>query len=148
MASSAYWFGTPLMNQWGTTAGNRIDFATDTIKVALTTATFAPNQDTHDFFNDVTNEVSSANYTAGGVALGTKTLTYTGGTNTITFDAADSSWTTVTFTTRYGVVYKDTGVSTTSPLMFLEDWGADQTVSAANFTIQWNANGIATVVAS
>lgn len=148
MAASAIWYGTPLKNQWGTTASARIDFATDTIKQALTTSSYAFSQDNDDFFNDVTNEVSSANYTAGGAALGGKQLTYTGGTNTVAFDATDSAWTTVTFTTRYGPIYKDTGTASTSALMWLHDWGGDQTVNAANFTVQYNAAGIATIVVS
>src|SRR6185436_20510307 len=48
---------------FGLTAQKQIDgsstfvWTTATNKVALTTVTYSPNQDTHDFFNDVTNEV-------------------------------------------------------------------------------------------
>jgi hypothetical protein len=54
-----------------------IDFDTDTIKVALTTSTYTPNFDTHDYFNDVTNEVVGTGYTAGGATLASKTITTT-----------------------------------------------------------------------
>ncbi|MGB8275587.1 MAG: hypothetical protein WCF16_10010, partial [Alphaproteobacteria bacterium] len=65
--------------------GNAVDLDTDTLKVMLTTATYSPNQATHDFKDDVTNEVSGTNYTAGGAALGTQTVTLSSGT--VTFDA-------------------------------------------------------------
>ena len=46
---------------------------TDTIKCTLHTVTYSFAQDTDDFFNDATNELSTAGgYTAGGVTLGTK----------------------------------------------------------------------------
>ncbi len=34
-----------------------IDWTVDTIKVSLHTVTYVPNQDTHDFWNDATNEI-------------------------------------------------------------------------------------------
>ena len=52
------------------------DWDTDTIKVMLTTSLYTPDQDTHDFKNDVTNEVTGTGYTAGGQALTNKTVTY------------------------------------------------------------------------
>ena len=43
-----------------------IDLDTDTIKIALCTSSYTPNIDTHDFFDDITNELSTASgYTAG-----------------------------------------------------------------------------------
>lgn len=126
-----------------------MDWITDTIKCSLHTSTYVPNQDTDDYWNDATNEVTSTNYTAGGVTLGSKTLTYTAGTNVVAFDAADAAWTTVTFTARTAVVYKDgAGASSTDHLFSYVDFGADQTVSAGNFTVVWAAGGIATITAS
>ena len=46
-----------------------IDLDTNTIKVALVTRPIRPNQDAHDFFDDITNEVSGTGYTAGGASL-------------------------------------------------------------------------------
>ena len=43
-----------------------IDFDTDTFKAMLVTSSYTPNKDTHDFRDDVTNEVSGTGYTAGG----------------------------------------------------------------------------------
>jgi len=42
-----------------------IDFGDDTIKVMLSTESYVPDQDTHEFRDDVTNEVAGTGYTAG-----------------------------------------------------------------------------------
>ena len=67
MAVTAFMFGVPVKNQYDGTAV--VDWDTDTIKCALATSTFTPNQDTMDFFNDVTNEVSGTGYSARGGTL-------------------------------------------------------------------------------
>jgi hypothetical protein len=148
MAVSALWYGPAIEGQYGTTAARRVDWVTDTIKVALTTSTYTPNQDTHDFFNDITNEVTGTGYTAGGATLASKTVVYTGASNKLVLDAADTAWTTATFTARYAIVYKDTGTASTSPLLGYVDFGGDQTVTGATFTIVWDADGVLKAVAS
>ena len=35
-----------------------INFSSDTIKIMMTTSSYSPDQDTHDYKDDVTNEVS------------------------------------------------------------------------------------------
>lgn len=63
---------------YGSLWSGSIVFATDTIKAALTTSTYTPDSLTHDFFNDVTNEVAnSGTYAAGGATLASKTATLT-----------------------------------------------------------------------
>lgn len=121
-----------------------INWGSDTIKVALATSAYSPDQDAHDFFNDVTNEVVGTGYTAGGATLASKTSTYTSGTNTNALDAADVTWSTSTLTARYAIVYKSTGTGSTSPLICYIDFGADVISSAGNFTITWDAAGILT----
>lgn len=126
-----------------------VDWDSDTIKVALVTSSYTPNQDTHDYWDDVSaNEASGTGYTAGGATLGSKTLNYTSGSNLWTFDAADVSWTSSTITARYAVIYDSTGTSSTSPLIAYVDFGSDQSSSAGTFTIAWNASGIFTTTAS
>jgi hypothetical protein len=125
-----------------------IDLDTDTVKVALTTSSYTPDQDVHDYFNDVTNEVTGTGYTAGGATLGSKTVTYTAGTNVFAFDAADTVWSASTITARRAVVYVDTGTASTSPLIMYVDFGADLASTAAAFTITWAAAGLFTVTVS
>lgn len=127
-------------------AQKRIDLDTDTIKVALCTSTYAPNKDTHDFFNDITNEVTGTGYTAGGATLGSVTWTYNTTTDTWTLDAADVVWGSSTITARYAIIYVDTaGASSTDPLIGYVDFESNVSSTAGNFTIQWNASGILTV---
>lgn len=119
-----------------------IDLDTDTIKVALVTSSYTPDQDAHDFFDDVTNEVSGTGYTAGGATLGSVTVTADNTDNEGVFDAADTSWSTATITARAAVIYKSTGTASTSALIAYVDFGADKVSTAGTFTIQWNSEGI------
>jgi hypothetical protein len=55
-----------------------IDFDSDALKWTLHTSTYAPNQDTHVFQSDLTNELTTGGgYTAGGLAIASPTITYT-----------------------------------------------------------------------
>lgn len=126
-----------------------IDLDTDTIKVMLCTSAYTPDQDAHDYKNDVTNEVTGTGYTAGGATLGSPVVSYTGGTNTFAFDGADVSWATSTITARYAVVYDASpATDATRPLICYVDFGADVSSTAATFQITWDAAGIATVTVS
>lgn len=119
-----------------------IDLDTDSIKVMLVTVTYTPNQDTHDFIDDVTNEVVGTGYTAGGAALANKAVTADNTDNEGVFDADDTTWATSTITARGAVLYKDTGTPATSPIICYIDFGSDKVSSAGNFTVAWNAEGI------
>lgn len=125
-----------------------INWSTDTIKIMLCTSTYVPNQDTHIYKSDVTNEVVGTGYIAGGATLASKTATYTPATNVLAFDAADAIWASSIITARYAVIYDDTTVATTSPLIGYVDFGADQISSNGNFTITWDAAGIFKVTVS
>lgn len=141
MAVSAKWYG----NAFKAAFNKEVDWDTDTIKVALCTSAYTPDQDAHQYFSSVTNEVSGTGYTAGGQTLAGASITYTAGTNVLKLDANDSSWPTSTITARYAVVYKSTGSAATSPLICYVDFGADVVSTAGTFSITWDAAGIATV---
>lgn len=119
-----------------------IDLDTDTIKVMLVTSAYTPNQDTHEDRADVTNEVSGTGYTAGGATLASKTVTKDTTDNEGVFDGADVTWSTATITARGAVIYKSTGVAANDLLICYLDFGSDQSSSAADFTIAWNAEGL------
>jgi hypothetical protein len=152
VAVTAYWYALGLVNAFGGAAEGdsyNIDWLTNTIKVALTTSGYTPNQDTHDFFNDVTNEVTHGGYTAGGAALGTKTLGATN--NVVKFSAANTVWTAsggTAMTARRAVIYKDSGTTSNAPLLAWVDFGADVSATDANFTITWDANGVLRITAT
>jgi hypothetical protein len=120
-----------------------VDFDSDTIKVALLSSSYTPDQDAHDYYNDVsTYEVSGTGYTAGGNTLASKTATYDSANNVIVLDAADTTWASSTITARYAVIYDSTGTSSTSALIGYVDFGSDQSSTNGNFTITWDSTGI------
>lgn len=124
-----------------------IDLDTDTIKVALLTSAYTPNQDVHDYFDDVASaEVTGTGYTAGGATLTGKTVSYDAPTNTITFDADDVTLASSTITARYAVVYDASpATNATRPLIGYVDFTSDQSSTNGNFTITWDATGIVKV---
>jgi hypothetical protein len=69
--------------------------------------------------------------TADGATLIWTTL----GTAILVLDAADPSWAGAAFTARYGIIYKDTGTASTSPLMLLGTFSADVTSSGGTFAV-------------
>lgn len=127
--------------QLGDTSVTPINLKTDTIKIALVSSSYTP-ADAHDFFDDVTNEVSaSGTYSAGGATL-TVTTSQDNTDDEGVFDATDVSFTTATITARGAVIYKSTGTASTSPLICYIDFGSDQTSTLGTFTITFAAEGI------
>lgn len=121
-----------------------IDWDTDTIRVALLTNSYTPDQDAHNYFDDVASfEVTGTGYTAGGNTLANKTNTYNSATNVIVLDADDTTWSSSTITARYAVIYNASpATNATRPLIGYVDFGSDQSSSNGNFTITWDATGI------
>lgn len=145
MAVSAKFYGKFFLSAFT----KKIDTSADTFKVMLATSSYTPDQDSHQFKSDVTNEVSGTGYTAGGATLSSFAATYDGASNTLKIDADDSSWTTSTITARYAIVYDSTpSTDATRPLIAYVDFGADVSTSAGTLAITWNASGIATVTVS
>jgi hypothetical protein len=124
-----------------------IDWDTDTIKVTLHTSAFTPDQDAHDYANDLTNEVANGNgYTTGGATLANKTITYTAGTNVIMLDADDAVWPASTITARTAVVQDTTpGSAATNPLICYQQSDADIPSTSGEWRVQWNASGIVAI---
>ena len=130
-----------------------VDWSSDTIKVTLHSSAYTPAS-SHEFFNSVTNELSTANgYTNGGATLGTKSRTVTG--NVTAYKAAATTWTAgagQTLTARYAVVRKDTGTASTSPVLcyvLLDSAPADVSATNAAFTLTWDStDGVFKVTAS
>lgn len=126
-------------------ANREIDWDTDTIKVALVTSSYTPDQDAHDYFNDITNELSNGNgYTSGGFTLANKTTTYDAASNTTKLDADDVSQSGFTGTFRTAIIYRDTGTPSTSPLIGYLQSSVDITGTAGPLTLTWDAAGIFT----
>jgi len=116
-----------------------IDLDSDTLKVALVTSDYTFSA-AHNFFDDITGELSATGgYTAGGATIASPTI------SSGAFDAADTSWSSATFTTAGGVVYKSTGTAGTSPLIGFINFDGNQSPADQTFKIVWNAAGIITI---
>ena len=78
-----------------------------------------------------TNEVSSANYTAGGFTLTNVDPSSSGTTAMCTF-SANPTWTNVSFTASQALIYN---ASASNKAVAVLDFGGNQTVAAGVFTI-------------
>lgn len=113
------------------------NLSSDTIKVVLVdtgTYTFSA---AHDFFDDVSGTVGSAQ------TLGSKTIT-----NGV-FDAADVTFTSVTGNSAEAlIIYKDTGSAATSPLIAYIDsaTGLPVTPNSGDINVVWD-NGASKIFA-
>ena len=119
-----------------------IDLDTDDIYVMLTTDAFTPTEDSMEFVNEVTNEVSGTGYTAAGQILAGGAVTADDTDDEGVFDADDLTWASSTITARYAVLYKKVANTTESPLICCIDFAADKSSSNGDFKIAWNAEGI------
>lgn len=121
--------------------GAAINLEAEDLKVAMVTDTHTPDFNVHDFYADLTNEVSGTGYTAGGAVMTGTELTIASGV--LTYDAADVSWAASTITSAMaGIGYCD---AVTDELVFLSDFVTAASTTNGTFTIQWHASGIFTV---
>lgn len=135
-------YGLTLEKMLIDTAGQSLE--AETHKVLMVTDSYTPNFDTHDFRNDITNEVSGTGYTAGGVAITSTEITLSSGV--LTFDSADPSWASSTITNAMAAVhYFNVGADTTDQLVFLSDFVTAASTTNGTFLIQIAAGGWVTI---
>jgi hypothetical protein len=117
-------------------AKGAIDFDTDTFKMLLVTSSYSANKDTHEYRDDVTNEVANGNgYTTGGAATAC-TVALDTATDRVTITFAATNWTTSTITAAAAVVYKSRGgASSADELVFYNDFGGNVSSSNATFSV-------------
>lgn len=138
MAATGDWFTYGLYHA----LKGEYDVTTDTIKVMLTTASYTPNKNMHEYREDVTNEVSGTGYVA--ATLGNPVLSVV--SNVVVLDGDDISWSiTGSLTARYAVVYVDTGSPATDILLGYVDLDGDKTATDGAFNFNINASGLMTL---
>lgn len=153
MAVTTFWYAPAFISAFS----KGIDFTSETkINALLTTSSYSPNQDTHQFHSSITNQLSTANgYTAEdgtdtGLSLTSTTVTNTN--NVVTLDTVDPAWTSSStgFTARIiDLCDVSSGASATDPLILWSDFGADQTASGGGtFTYVVAGTGWATITAA
>lgn len=127
------------------TADGTIDLDTDVIKAMMLSNGYTVNA-AHSVLADVSaHEVAAGNgYTAGGQALANKSLTVAGAESKFTADPL--TWAALTKTYRFLLLYAaKTANGKVNPLIaciLVDNTPADIVISAADYSVQWNANGI------
>jgi hypothetical protein len=117
------------------TARGNIDFDSNTFKAMLVTSSYAPNKDSHDRRDDVTNEASGTGYTTGG-ATSTVTVTKDDTNDRVTIQFGAVSWESSTVTARGCVYYKSRGgASSADELVAYNDFGSDVSSSGGTFSV-------------
>lgn len=143
MAITGLLYGKVFTALWN----KEVDYDTDTITVGGSTSSYTPDQDAHDYLNDITNEVSGGGYSR--QTLGTKTVTYTGATNKHVLDAADTVFTTATFTVRvFWLADTSPASDATRPLIGYQSSSVDITGGGGDMTLQWASAGIVEITVS
>lgn len=118
----------------------------DTFKIALYTNSASFTAATTAYTS--TNEVSSANYTAGGGSLVIPSGPTTSGTTGFA-DFNDFTWSTVTLTARGALIYNSTptsGSGYTNPTCAVLDFGSDKTATSGDFTVVFPAAADTTAI--
>ncbi len=96
---------------------------------------------THDFRDDITNEVVGTGYTAGGITLAGETVTQDDTNDRAVIDFNDIEWTASTITARHAVFYKDVGTAATDVLWCNVNFGADFSSNTTTFRIEIDNDG-------
>lgn len=100
-----------------------------TFKIALFTSSATLDETTTVYSSS--NEVASANYTAGGFTLTNVNPSTSGVVAMVTF-SGNPTWTSVTFTTTQALIYN---TSAGNKAVAVLDFGGTQAVTAGNFVI-------------
>lgn len=131
--------------------GNPVNFETpggNGIKCALHTNTYTPAQNTDDFFNDATNEVTGTGYTPGGNVMSSGTVTLNG-SGVVTVDLNDpATWAQNASGFNNAIlctIYRDSGTATTSELIgYSADFSAARGNVDGDFSIALASGGLFT----
>ena len=102
--------------------------------VLLVTDSYTPNFTTHDFRDDITNEVgNSGTYSAGGSALSGEAVVIV--SDTVEIQASNPSWTSATITARAAIIYhRRGGAASADELLLSLRFTPNADVSSTNGT--------------
>lgn len=124
------------------------NFSSDTVKVMLVTSAYTPNIDTDEFADTPqAHEASGTGYTVGGAALSSPAWTYDSTNNWAQLAAASLTFTAVTLTCRYAIVYKFITATNLSPLIGYIDFGANKAPVAEDFILNFTTGVLRVKVA-
>jgi len=115
------------------------DLDTDVLKIALYVSAATLSASTTVY--TTSDEVVGTGYVAGGNTLAGATVTLSGTTAYVDF--SDTTWSTATFTARGALIYNS---SKSNKAIAVLDFGADKTVTAGDFTVQFPTNDASSAI--
>jgi hypothetical protein len=116
-------------------ANNNVDFGADTFYVLLTSG-YTPDQDAHTKRSDITNEVTGAGYSSGGIAATVSSVVKTSSPKRTRVTFALAEWTGATISATYAVYYKRRGgAATADELVGWNDFGGTYSVTNGTFRV-------------
>ena len=108
-----------------------------TVRVSLHSG-YTPNIDTHQVYADVSaTEMSGTGYTAGGVAVGSKTVTQDNTNDRAAFDAADATWTGLNVGTPSHAIIRDATAD-----VLIGYWAVTTPTNGGDYTLAFDSTGI------
>jgi hypothetical protein len=115
---------------------------TGTLKGAFMATTYVQNQETHQFWSDVSADIASGTtvQTIASTAINVDTAN-----NRVEIDFADVAETPVTASTDQFVLFMDTGTDSTSPLVALGAITPTLTPVGGTLTLTVNTEGLAAI---
>lgn len=125
------------------TAGQSIE--AETHKGLLVTDTYTPNYSTHDFRDDITNEIGSGGgYTTGGNTITTTVTTLDAPSSGVwKWDFDDPQWPSSTIVSAMGhVPYFNVGSAATDQLLCLQDFVTAATTNNGLLLVANHADGV------
>ena len=125
-----------------------VDFVDDPVYCMLCTSSYTPNQDSHQYKSDVTNEVVGSGYFEGGQALtGVEALYQVSGSlKQLVVTAGNLVWPSVTFSAAYAILYMNSAVpETQQPLIGYMNFQGTQSPADEAFYINWASAGVFTL---
>lgn len=135
-------FGLTLEKMFIDTAAQSLE--AETHKALMTTDTYAPDFDVHDFRNDVTNEVTGTGYSSGGTTITTTEITVgSPSAGVLKYDHDDVQWASSTIANAMCLVgYFNVGTSATDQLIYLLDFVTAVSTTAGLLLVQIATNGV------
>lgn len=124
-----------------------VGWAADTVKMALCDSNYWPDQDTDRYLDSLAGELSGGGYAR--VTLTGKTIAYNATTNALTLSCDDALFPALTTSdVSFAVIFVDTGVAGTSPLIAWIDFEGPQELVSQDLRVVIPATGLIALTAA
>jgi len=113
-----------------------VDLDTDDIRILLTTSTYTPDIDAHEYVSHVTNECTGTGYAR--KALTAKAVAEDDTNDRSDFTAANLTWSAANFgTPAYAVAYKYNAADSAAILVCAVELSPATATNGGDYTVKW-----------